>query len=90
MAQNKGQFRFRELSRVEIGDNVWLVVSERSDGKIVVARGNVVIAEGRPKTMFMPDPLILKDKEALGASGNCLLDGFEKLEKAAQQPAPGK
>lgn len=80
MMQVKGPFRFRELSRAEIGDNVWLVVSERSDGRIVVARANVAVAEGRPKTMYMPDPLIMNNREALGAAGNCLLDAFERLE----------
>lgn len=89
MAQiNKGPFRFRELSRAEIGDNVWIVVSKREpDNKIVVARANIAVAEGREKTMFMPDPLIINNAEALGAAGNCLLDAYEKLERAAAAQA---
>jgi hypothetical protein len=82
MAQVRGPYRFRELSRTEIGDNVWLVISLRMpDNKIVIAKANVAIAEGRAKTMFMPDPLILNGKEPLGSAGNCLLDAFDKLDK---------
>lgn len=83
MVQNvRGPYRFSELSRTQIGDNVWLVVSTRSDRKIVVALANIVVAEGRSKTVFMTDPpLVLRDMDALGNAGNCLLDAFEKLQK---------
>lgn len=86
--QGKGPFRFKELSRVEVGDNLWLVISERSDGKIVVARASIAIIEGKSKTIFMQDPLLLNNKDALGAAGNCLLDAFEKLERNQEKQQP--
>jgi len=86
MSQNRGPFWFRELCRTEIGDNVWLVVSERSpDKKIVVARALVALVEGQAKTVYMPDPLTFKDKEALANAANCLMDAVDKLDKRDQQ-----
>jgi hypothetical protein len=96
MAQVRGPYRFRELARVEIGSNVWLVVSLRMpDNRIVVAKANIAIVEDRPKLMFLPDPLILKDIETLGSVGNCFLDAYEKLiptvdEEASNQEASSK
>lgn len=84
-SNNRGPYQYKELCRAEIGDNLWVVVSQRIDGKIIIATANVVKAEGRTKTVFLANPLILGSIEALGEMGNCLLDAHDKLSPEATE-----
>jgi hypothetical protein len=79
MAYNRVAHSYHELSRVEVGENFWIVVSQRNDGKIIIATANVVQAEGRTKTVFLANPLILKNLQSLADMGDCLLDACDRL-----------
>ena len=91
MAQNRGGSGLRELARVEIGDNVWLIVSRRQyDGKIVMASGNMVQADGHTKMMYNAISIVISSVEGVGKAGDCLLDVYEKLNPEQITPAIAK
>jgi hypothetical protein len=91
MGQIRGGFRYQELARAEVGDNVWIIVSLRKpDNELVVAIGNIVQAAGREKMMYNAAPIILPHKDALEEAGNCLLAAVDKLEEMYEREAAAR
>jgi len=69
--------KFNQLSETTIGENVDLVISERSDGKISIAQRVTAEANGREHSFFV--------KNAIETRKENLENIIETLEEAKQE-----
>lgn len=78
-------YRFTELARAQIGENHWLVISRRNDGKYVQARATVTRVDGKEETMFFPDPLVIQSLPGLEEAANAFMAAIEKAQSLEER-----